>query len=465
MPARQLVAAGVDVIVGGHAHRLQGVGRMGNALVGYGLGNFVGYGTSELSTQTGVPFVTVTGRRVNAYRWMPTRIVDGVPRAPRLEPPAGACVVALAPPLHGPETLARAAPHCRPHSSEGPGDPPGGGALGIWIPPSCESTVSCGSMSDLATPSGWTTPRTVEAVALPRRHALAIAILTCVPLPLFSLAAIVIPLPQILERAAATFIPFAAPVLSDREPVLRERAVAVRSLEIRYDPLERDVQAPQDDRSSRLDSRALSRGAPARGRRNVTPPGVHADGGPGQAQVEPVDPGGGAGGEPDNTGSGDAAGGSSGAGDAPTSTDPPSGNPPTADPPATPPSSTPPAPGKGGGTEGGSPGAGGTGGSASSPPGGGGKGGGASRPPGGGGTGGAAPRPPGGGSDKGGTAPSPPGGGTGGGSSSPPGGGSGSGGNPSDSAGGGAAPGAGNGEPGGPGAPGAGSQGGGRNGP
>lgn len=78
--AQQLVAAGADVVVGGHAHRVQGAGRMGSALVGYGLGNFVWYGTSELSTQTGVLLVTVDGRRVLGYRWSPARIVDGVPR-------------------------------------------------------------------------------------------------------------------------------------------------------------------------------------------------------------------------------------------------------------------------------------------------------------------------------------------------------------------------------------------------
>ena len=78
--AKALVAAGADVVVGGHAHRLQGAGRMGEALVGYGLGNFVWYGTSELSTQTGVLLVTVDGRRVVGYRWVPARIVDGVPR-------------------------------------------------------------------------------------------------------------------------------------------------------------------------------------------------------------------------------------------------------------------------------------------------------------------------------------------------------------------------------------------------
>jgi poly-gamma-glutamate synthesis protein (capsule biosynthesis protein) len=78
--AKQLVAAGADVVVGGHAHRVQGAGRMGQALVGYGLGNFVWYGTSGLSTRTGVLLVTVDGHRVLGYRWEPARIVDGVPR-------------------------------------------------------------------------------------------------------------------------------------------------------------------------------------------------------------------------------------------------------------------------------------------------------------------------------------------------------------------------------------------------
>jgi poly-gamma-glutamate synthesis protein (capsule biosynthesis protein) len=78
--ARQLTRAGADVVVGGHAHQQQGTGRMRGALVSYGLGNFVWYGTSELSTRTGVLLVTVTGRRVDRYRWLPARIVDGVPR-------------------------------------------------------------------------------------------------------------------------------------------------------------------------------------------------------------------------------------------------------------------------------------------------------------------------------------------------------------------------------------------------
>jgi poly-gamma-glutamate capsule biosynthesis protein CapA/YwtB (metallophosphatase superfamily) len=78
--AKELVAAGADIVVGGHAHRIQGAGRMSNALVDYGLGNFVWYGASELSTRTGVLLVTVDGRRLLRYRWEPARIVDGTPR-------------------------------------------------------------------------------------------------------------------------------------------------------------------------------------------------------------------------------------------------------------------------------------------------------------------------------------------------------------------------------------------------
>jgi poly-gamma-glutamate capsule biosynthesis protein CapA/YwtB (metallophosphatase superfamily) len=78
--ARQLVAAGADVVVGGHAHRLQGAGRLGEALVGFGLGNFVWYGTSELSTQTGVLLVTIDRRKIVSYAWEPARIVGGTPR-------------------------------------------------------------------------------------------------------------------------------------------------------------------------------------------------------------------------------------------------------------------------------------------------------------------------------------------------------------------------------------------------
>ena len=77
--ARKPTAAGADVVVGSHAHVLLGAGRMGKALVAYGLGNFVFYAFRELTAQTGVLEVTVTGRRVDGYRWVPARIAGGIP--------------------------------------------------------------------------------------------------------------------------------------------------------------------------------------------------------------------------------------------------------------------------------------------------------------------------------------------------------------------------------------------------
>jgi poly-gamma-glutamate synthesis protein (capsule biosynthesis protein) len=78
--AAALTEAGADLVVGGHAHRVQGAGRLGPALVGYGLGNFLWNAQSEESATTGVLEVTVTGRRVDAYRWVPARIAGGSPR-------------------------------------------------------------------------------------------------------------------------------------------------------------------------------------------------------------------------------------------------------------------------------------------------------------------------------------------------------------------------------------------------
>ena len=78
-------------------------------------------------------------------------------------------------------------------------------------------------MSSLATPIGLTATGTATAVSLPRRHVLLVALLVCIPLPLLSLAAMVLPLPQLLERATATFISFATQT-EGQEGVIRERA-------------------------------------------------------------------------------------------------------------------------------------------------------------------------------------------------------------------------------------------------
>lgn len=77
--ARQLVDAGADVVVGGHAHRVQGAGRLDGALVAYGLGNFVWYAQPGASSETGVLLVTATGRDIDAYEWRPALIRNGVP--------------------------------------------------------------------------------------------------------------------------------------------------------------------------------------------------------------------------------------------------------------------------------------------------------------------------------------------------------------------------------------------------
>ena len=77
--ARTLTDAGADLVVGGHAHRLQGGGRLGSAVVHYGLGNFLFKANSTEGARSGVFEVTVTGRRVDGYRWIPGRIVNSVP--------------------------------------------------------------------------------------------------------------------------------------------------------------------------------------------------------------------------------------------------------------------------------------------------------------------------------------------------------------------------------------------------
>ncbi len=81
--ADRLIEAGADVIVGGHAHRVQGGGRKDGALVHYGLGNFVFYTEGGPGTDSGVLVTTVDGRTIDDYEWIPARLRSGV--ATRLE--------------------------------------------------------------------------------------------------------------------------------------------------------------------------------------------------------------------------------------------------------------------------------------------------------------------------------------------------------------------------------------------
>jgi hypothetical protein len=84
--APELLAAGADIVVGSHAHRLLGAGRMGEGFVAYGLGNFIWFNESGPNGDTGTLVVTATGRRIDDYEWRPARIRNGVPH--RLEGPA-----------------------------------------------------------------------------------------------------------------------------------------------------------------------------------------------------------------------------------------------------------------------------------------------------------------------------------------------------------------------------------------
>jgi poly-gamma-glutamate synthesis protein (capsule biosynthesis protein) len=77
--ASALLGAGADIVVGSHAHRVFGAGKVGPALVAYGLGNFVYWREDGESGRSGVLKVTATGREVDGYSWVPARITDGVP--------------------------------------------------------------------------------------------------------------------------------------------------------------------------------------------------------------------------------------------------------------------------------------------------------------------------------------------------------------------------------------------------
>lgn len=77
--AEALSAAGADLIVGTHAHRVQGGGRLGTSFVGYGLGNFLFGAVSAESAKSGVLLVEVDGRDVLGYEWRPGRVEERVP--------------------------------------------------------------------------------------------------------------------------------------------------------------------------------------------------------------------------------------------------------------------------------------------------------------------------------------------------------------------------------------------------
>lgn len=96
--ARLLADAGVDVLVGSHAHVLQPQDMLGSTSVHFGLGNFLWYARGGPSARTGVATVTVSRDGVVDTGWHPATIVAGRPqlaegadRRSRVEELAGLC--------------------------------------------------------------------------------------------------------------------------------------------------------------------------------------------------------------------------------------------------------------------------------------------------------------------------------------------------------------------------------------
>jgi poly-gamma-glutamate synthesis protein (capsule biosynthesis protein) len=73
--ARELRDAGADLIVGSHAHRVQGDGYLDGSFVAYGLGNFVW----PRGNVGAVIEVKVTGRVIDGYRWIPMKVASSIP--------------------------------------------------------------------------------------------------------------------------------------------------------------------------------------------------------------------------------------------------------------------------------------------------------------------------------------------------------------------------------------------------
>jgi poly-gamma-glutamate synthesis protein (capsule biosynthesis protein) len=82
--AKALAAAGADLVVGAHAHRLQGAGWLGRTYVDYGLGNFIWWRrNSAADATTGVLTVSIapSGGHVTSARWTPMTVsASGLPQ-------------------------------------------------------------------------------------------------------------------------------------------------------------------------------------------------------------------------------------------------------------------------------------------------------------------------------------------------------------------------------------------------
>jgi poly-gamma-glutamate synthesis protein (capsule biosynthesis protein) len=92
--AQALEAAGADIIVGGHSHRVNGAGWLGRSYVDYGFGNFVWWRSHEPDSRSGVLTLSIDVKAARGTKrtqrsavreavWTPMLIgADGIPRPP-----------------------------------------------------------------------------------------------------------------------------------------------------------------------------------------------------------------------------------------------------------------------------------------------------------------------------------------------------------------------------------------------
>lgn len=78
--SRAALTAGAALVVGAHAHQLQGYASTAHTLVAYGLGNFVFDGFSGVSNDSVILDVTLTASGVSSFRWIPVVVDNGRPR-------------------------------------------------------------------------------------------------------------------------------------------------------------------------------------------------------------------------------------------------------------------------------------------------------------------------------------------------------------------------------------------------
>jgi poly-gamma-glutamate capsule biosynthesis protein CapA/YwtB (metallophosphatase superfamily) len=82
--AHAAIDAGASIVLGSGPHVIRGVERYRGRLIAYSLGNFVGYHTLGLGgvlSESAILRVTLgDGGRVLAGRWIPIRLVEGLPR-------------------------------------------------------------------------------------------------------------------------------------------------------------------------------------------------------------------------------------------------------------------------------------------------------------------------------------------------------------------------------------------------